>query len=164
MKKNEYLAKEIIESILYMNVATITPDGRPWNTPLVFAYDKHFHLYWLSWKKNQHSINVKNNPQVFATIYDSTVPTDTGFGVYLEGTAWQIKNLKETLLGLKCIYGRRNRIRRPLKEFMNKFPRRMYKFKPKRVWINGYGDVDNNYVDVRVELDMEELKQAIKEK
>jgi len=40
----------------------------------------------------------------------------------------------------------------------------MYKFTPKRVWINGYGDVDSNYVDVRVELDMEELKQAIKEK
>ena len=47
------------------------------------------------------------------------------------------------------------------KEFLKKFPRRVYKFVPEKVWINGGSDIHGNYIDVRIELDLERLKQEI---
>ncbi|OGK24180.1 hypothetical protein A3A46_00525 [Candidatus Roizmanbacteria bacterium RIFCSPLOWO2_01_FULL_37_13] len=94
-------AAKIIKNILYINIATITPDGKPWNSPVYCAYDKNLNYYWLSWKLNQHSKNVRNNPSAFVTIYDSTVPAGTGFGVYFEGKAYELKNIKDILIGIK---------------------------------------------------------------
>lgn len=35
-------AKEIIENILYITVATCSKDGQPWNTPVYCAYDEDY--------------------------------------------------------------------------------------------------------------------------
>ena len=88
-------ATKVIKNILYINIASITPSGKPWNTPVYCAYDKDLSYYWLSWRLNQHSKNIRNNPDVFVTVYDSTVPAGTGFGVYFEGKAYELKNIKE---------------------------------------------------------------------
>jgi general stress protein 26 len=76
-------AKEIIEKIQYITIATVSKDGEPWNTPVYSAYDEDYNFYWISWKENQHSKNIAENNQVFSVIYDSTVPEGTGEGVYI---------------------------------------------------------------------------------
>lgn len=102
-------AAKVIKNILYINIASITPSGKPWNTPLYCAFDKDLNYYWLSWKLNQHSKNIRNNPSAFVTIYDSTVPAGTGFGVYFEGKAYELKNIKDILIGTKEVYKRKKK-------------------------------------------------------
>ncbi|EKD62282.1 MAG: hypothetical protein ACD_52C00246G0002 [uncultured bacterium] len=155
-------AARIIKKILYMNIASITPEGKPWNTPVYCAYDKDLNFYWLSWKLNQHSKNVRNNSCVFTTIYDSTVPAGTGFGVYFQGNACELENPVVIFKGLKVVYKREKRKPRDVIEFLKKFPRRAYKFVPEKMWVNGDGDINGNFIDVRTELDLEEFKQAFK--
>lgn len=41
---------------------------------------------------------------------------------------------------------------RDAREFMGKYPRRVYKAVPEKVWMNDVGDVNGNYVDKRVEV------------
>jgi hypothetical protein len=154
-------AAGIMRRILYMNIASITPEGKPWNSPVYCAFDRNLNYYWLSWKLNQHSKNIRNNPSVFVTVYDSTVPASTGFGVYLEGEARELNNPVEILSGLRLIYGREKRKPRDVVQFLRKFPRRAYKFVPRRAWINGDGEIDGNYVDTRTELDLKGLKEAL---
>lgn len=157
-------AASIIQTILYINIASITPDGKPWNSPVYCAFDRDLNFYWLSWKLNQHSKNIRNNPSVFVTIYDSTVLAGTGIGVYLEGKAYELKNPKDIFLGIKEVYKREKRSPREVIQFLKKFPRRAYKFVPEKAWINGDGDIDGNYIDVRTELDLKKLKQLISKK
>jgi len=154
-------AVKIIKKFLYINIASITPDGKPWNSPVYCAFDKNLNYYWLSWRLNQHSKNIRNNPQVFITIYDSTVPAGTGFGVYFEGKAYELDNPIEILAGLKEIYGREKRSPRDIVQFLKKFPRRVYKFIPERSWINGEGEIGGNYIDNRTELDLKKLKTSL---
>lgn len=94
MKENKKLiiAKEVIEKIEYINLATVTPEGMPWNSPVYTAYDKDYNFYWASDQENIHSKNIINNQNVFAVIYDSTAPAGTGFGIYLKGTAVVVTN------------------------------------------------------------------------
>ena len=58
-------SKEIVEKIEYLNIASITPEGLPWNSPVYCSYDKYLNFYWLSWKENQHSKNIRNNENIF---------------------------------------------------------------------------------------------------
>ena len=41
---------------------------------------------------------------------------------------------------------------RNAKEFLGEYPRRVYKAIPEKVWINGDGDVNGNYIDIRYEV------------
>ena len=154
-------AAKVIKSILYINIASVTPSGRPWNSPVYCAYDKQLNFYWFSWKLNQHSKNIRNNANAFVTIYDSTVPAGTGFGVYLEGQAYEVSNVKDMLVGLKEVYKREKKKPREVVQFLKKFPRRVYKFVPEKIWVNGDRETDGNFIDVRTELDIKKLKATI---
>lgn len=161
MKKLIKTAVSTIKKIEYINIATITPEGLPWNTPVYTAFDKDINFYWLSYKKNQHSINIRNNPNVFVTIYDSTVPTGTGVGLYFKGEAFEITNPKEMIIGLTVVYKRSKHKMRDIIEFLSHFPRRVYKFTPTKAWINGDGDIEGNFIDVRTELNIEKIKEKL---
>lgn len=154
-------AAKVIKNILYINIASITPSGKPWNSPVYFAFDNKLNYYWVSWKLNQHSKNIRNNPSVFVTVYDSTVPAGTGFGVYLEGKAYELTNPKDILIGLRELYRREKRKARDVIQFLKKFPRRVYKFVPEKVWVNGDGEINGNYIDKRTELDLGKLNKIL---
>jgi len=154
-------AASIIKKILYINIASITPEGKPWNTPVYCAFDKELNYYWFSWKNNQHSINIRDNADVFVTVYDSTVPEGTGFGVYFLGKAYELSNPKEMLHAIAVGYARVKKKGRAIKEFLTHYPRRIYKFVPEKVWVNGDGEIEGNFIDVRTELNLNKLKSAI---
>jgi len=154
-------AAKVIKNILYINIASITPEGKPWNTPVYCAFDKQLNYYWLSWKLNQHSVNVRNNPAVFVTVYDSTAKAGTGFGVYIQGKAYELKNPKEIFIALKELYNREKRQPYEVIKFVKKFPSRVYKFVPEKVWVNGDSEIEGNFIDVRTELDLEKLKTLV---
>lgn len=148
-------AKEIIEKILYLTIASVSEDGQPWNTPVYSAYDKNYNFYWASDQNGQHSRNIRANPNVFLVIYDSTVPEGTGEGVYIKAKAYELADEKEIKDALAPLYTRKHQDpekRRPA-EFLGGYPRRVYKAVPEKFWMNADGEKDGNYIDVRVELE-----------
>ena len=65
------------------------------------------------------------------------------------------------LIATKVLYARSNKNPREIIQFLKKYPRRLYQFKPEKVWVNGDGEINGNFIDIRTELNMEELKTEI---
>ena len=150
-------AKKIIEKILYITIATVSKDGQPWNSPVFSAYDESYNFYWNSWKENQHSKNIAENSKVFIVIYDSTVPERMGEGVYIQAKAFMITDEKEIEEARMLLSKRKSKpsskLRSPA-EFLGEYPRRVYKAVPEKVWVNGNGDINGNYIDIRTEVSL----------
>src|SRR5438132_747915 len=81
-------AKRILSANRYMVLAT-SQEGKPWSTPVFYAYDDHYSFYWYSRKDTRHSLSLKENNKIAASIF-GVGNTDEGFGVYLEGTASEV--------------------------------------------------------------------------
>lgn len=161
---NDYfpLVKKVLDDISFGTLATATPDGQPWNSPVVMVHDSELNLYWFSDRDSQHGRNVQANPRVFVVFYDSTVPAnilklDRGF--YVEATAREINDpeIIEHALSL-----RPDPRRYVVADFAAPNPRRVYQATPSRVWIN---DIEKRngkfYRDCRLELPLNELKQFL---
>jgi nitroimidazol reductase NimA-like FMN-containing flavoprotein (pyridoxamine 5'-phosphate oxidase superfamily) len=129
-------AKKIIESNLYINLATTDGDSNPWNTPVFTAYDELYNFYWASWIENQHSQNIEANSRVFATTYDSTVPEGKGEAVYMRGTAHMLTDELEIQKAIDVSYARKNKTPRTIADFTVPTVRRFYCFTPETVWVN----------------------------
>ncbi len=154
--ENENLirAKSIIEKILYITIATASKDGQPWNSPVYSAYDKDYNFFWVSNQNGQHSKNIKENNSAFLVIYDSTVSEGTGKGVYIKARAYELHDEKEIDHALSYLDGRVGMKPHSAQQFLGNMPRRVYKAVPEKVWINDDGEVDGNYIDVRIEVDL----------
>lgn len=153
----EEKAAGVIKNIVYMNIATVTPEGEPWNTPVFYAYDDQLNLYTHSWTKNQHSINIKHNGKAFITIYDSTIPQGEGFGVYIKAKAKITTRPKELLAAVKTVYKRLDRPARAVSQFLGNHPKRGYMFTPEQMWVNGQIKEDGRKVDNREEIEIEQV-------
>lgn len=149
-------AKEIIERILYITIATASKDGRPWNSPVYSAFDEYYNFYWASDREAQHSRNIAENNRVFLVIYDSTVPAYTGEGVFIKAKAYQLKDESDIQRALGRLYRRisENPKKREAKEFLGEYPRRVYKAVPEKMWMNADSEKNGSFVDIRVEVDL----------
>jgi len=147
-------AKKIIADIIYINIATVSPGGKPWNSPVYCAFDEQYNFYWASWRENEHSKNIAQNPNIFITIYDSTAPEGTGEGVYIQANACEITNPQEIEHAIKYYYGRKNGTPRKIEEFLGEYPRRMYKAILEKVWMNDEGNINGNYIDIKTEVNL----------
>lgn len=150
---NAEKAKKIIEKILYITIATSSKDGGPWNSPVYSAFDENYNFFWVSWKENQHSKNIRENNNVFIVIYDSTVPEGTGEGVYIKARAYELTDEKETEHAISYLDERINKKgRHKVSQFIGSIPRRVYKAVPEKFWMNAEGDIKGEYIDKRVEV------------
>jgi hypothetical protein len=88
-------AKEIIAHITYINIASVTDSGLPWNSPVFAAYDDEYNFYFGTHKGSQKAKNIDANPNVFVTIYDSTIAPGDGEGVYIQAKAIRLSKPDE---------------------------------------------------------------------
>ncbi len=132
-------ALRIIEDIQYITIATVCPDGSPWNTPVAPTHDENLVFCWGSDESSIHSQNIRNEKRVFIVIYDSTLPEGTGEGVYMRGEAEELSEYEGNL--------------------------RMYRFNPQQIWINDEEqNTDGSFKrDIRIELNIEDLKSKLKQ-
>lgn len=148
-------AKKIISKILYITIATSTKEGTPWNSPVYSAFDEDYNFYWASDTNGQHSKNINENNKVFLVIYDSTASEGTGEGVYVQAKAQELANENEILQALEVLDKRVGKSRkRDVNEFLGDYPRRVYKAVPEKVWVNDDGEINGNYVDIRIEVEL----------
>jgi hypothetical protein len=141
------IAKKTISECLYLNIASITPSGSPWNTPVYYTFDNNFNLYWYSDKNSIHSENIRNNQEIFITIY---MPDEKSPGIYIEAIAFELST-EEEISNLSM----RDNTKYDPKEFLRESPLRMYKAIPSKVSIST-PETANKYkewwVDKRIEI------------
>lgn len=149
-EKYKQKAIEILAKIQYATVATVTPDGKPWNSPVAHEIDVDHNIYWFSDKESQHSKNVRTNPHAFIVIYDSTAPEGTGEGVYVEADVIELNDAEEIN---KVRNVKKGRVVDDANEFLGEAVRRCYKAIPKRMWMNDAEEKDGKFIrDYRVEV------------
>jgi nitroimidazol reductase NimA-like FMN-containing flavoprotein (pyridoxamine 5'-phosphate oxidase superfamily) len=150
-------AKEILATIKYATLATVTADGKPWNSPVASVVDDDLNVYWFSDKEGQHSQNVRANGEVFIVVYDSTVPWGKGEGVYLQAKAYELNDPAEVQAARRIKKGS-NGADNP-DEFLGDGVRRVYKAVPQRAWMNDVVMDGHTFIkDVRVEVPLEALR------
>ncbi|MFO0970960.1 MAG: pyridoxamine 5'-phosphate oxidase family protein [Candidatus Saccharimonadales bacterium] len=145
-------AKEIIEQVIYLNVATTDQNGQPWNTAVFSAYDEQYNLYWGSDKDAQHSQNIAANNKVFITVYDSTIPAGKGEGVYIQALAEEVTDAEEIKRVHALLQNRRPVPYWKLEQMTGEGAVRIYKAIPRKVWMNDEGEKGGDYVDKRTEV------------
>lgn len=145
-------AATIIRRIKYITIATAAPDGQPWNTPVYSAFDSDYNFFWASDREGQHSRNIRENPRIFLAIYDSTVPEGTGRGVYIQATAQELTEPDAIRHALECLDGRVGKPAHTVDAFLNDMPRRVYQATPQRAWINGDGERNGHFIDIRTDI------------
>ncbi len=145
-------AKEIIEKILYITIASVSKDGEPWNAPVFSAYDQDYNFYWGTYKDSQKAQNIRHDGKVFLVIYDSTVPSGAGEGVYIKATAKELSEPAEVRQAFDLLKARHTA---PFWEFaavQDGGPIRLYRATPERAWMNDDGQKNGFYIDVRTEI------------
>lgn len=86
----ELTARTIIDTNLYLVLATADGTGRPWSSPVYFAHDRYARFFWVSAPETTHSRNIAARPQVGIVIFDSHAPIGTGQGLYISAVAEQV--------------------------------------------------------------------------
>jgi pyridoxine/pyridoxamine 5'-phosphate oxidase len=84
------IAREIVDGTLYMVLATADQSGLPWASPVYFAHRDYREFFWISEPEATHSVNLRDRREVGIVIFDSTVPINTGQGVYIAGVAREL--------------------------------------------------------------------------
>jgi hypothetical protein len=143
-------ARAILDRINYITLATVDEHGRPWNSPVYFAYDSAYRAYWGSHVGSQHSRNIRQNAHAFIVVYDSTALPGTGEGVYIDAHCVELSHPDDIAAAHRVIQARRATPYWTLEEVQGDAPVRLYRADPKRIWMNDEGHENNVYIDVRV--------------
>jgi pyridoxine/pyridoxamine 5'-phosphate oxidase len=99
-------ARALIDSLMYMTLATADEDGRPWASPVWFARASDNEFLWASKPESRHSRNLATRPELAIVIFDSTVPIGAAEAVYLEAVGEELTGAE--LEGAVTIYSRRS--------------------------------------------------------
>ncbi len=151
-------AKQIIADHIYMTIATASKNGQPWISPVFFAYDDKYNLYWVSYKNARHSSLIKDNPQVSIVIFNSQAPEGEGDGVYFEAEVEEITENKEIQFAMNVLGKRvtKEEFRvKKVEEVTEEGAWRIYKAKPLKITKLSRGTtVNGQYIDERVEVSL----------
>lgn len=144
--------QNLLTRIPYVTIATVCPNGQPWNSPVVGKFDQDMNLYWASWKGNQHSMNVAHDSRIFVVIYDSQVPEGQGEGLYLQMRAQELASPEELRQAYKIYETSFFTHKGCESHFQGDCPQRIYKAVPEHIWYNIDGEEKKHFVDKRLEL------------
>ena len=159
MKNYKEQAKKIIADNMYMTVATASLDGNPWISPVFFAYDDIYNLYWVSDRSSRHSDLIRENSKVAIVIFDSSAPEGEGDGVYFEAQVEELNDTQEVEKAMSLLSNRviqeEFRIKK-IDEVTNEGAWRIYKATPQNISKLKEGEyVNGQYVDRRIEVNLE---------
>ncbi|MCI0687217.1 MAG: pyridoxamine 5'-phosphate oxidase family protein [Sporichthyaceae bacterium] len=84
------LARDIIDSNVYLTLGTADGDGRPWATPVYFAHQDYRDFYWISSPDTTHSRNLAVRSELGIVVFDSGVPVGTGQAVYMSAVGTEM--------------------------------------------------------------------------
>lgn len=100
-------ARTIIDTQLYLVLATADAAGRPWSSPVYFAHAGPAEFFWVSSPDATHSRNIATRPEVGMVIFDSGAAIGTGQGVYMSAVAEQVGADDDVARGI-AVFSRRS--------------------------------------------------------
>lgn len=153
-------ARNIIAHNIYCVLSTATPDGLPWVSPVFFAYDDSYTIYWCSAVASRHSQNLyANQGRVAIAIFDSTAPAGTGSGLYFSGTATEETEPECINKAFKLLAHRAEKnLERTAADYQGSSPRRIYRFVPDSTWVSGERvPAGNQLVDTKIPIQLVQL-------
>ena len=161
----EERAKELLSKIEYLNIATASLSSVPWNTPVYAVADKSLKFYWSSWKDAQHSQNIRSNPKIYCTLYDTTRKRGDNNRrcLYFDALAAEVISEEEVSKGTSLLYPEEVDKMNPT-DFLGDGLRRIYSAEPLNAWLNDISErqVTKETIKMRVEIDLEKLKYLYK--
>ncbi len=156
MNEHVQKAKKIISENIYCVIATSSLDSRPWISPVFFAYDSKFNLYWISNKDAHHSDLVRKNQNIAIVIFNSRAPEGEGDGVYFEAVAKELYDDAEIAQAVMILNQRVSKEEfrvRDVSKVRGDGIWRIYRATPVRISKLTDGELINGqYVDRRIEI------------
>jgi hypothetical protein len=153
-------ALELLGGQPYFNVATAS-EGQPWNSPIWVARDAELNLYWSSWIKAVHSINIAKNPRAFLTLFDSTRKRGTNNlrGLYLQCTVVVVEEPVEARKAFELLYPGEPVV---LDDFLGDGQKRFYRATLQHAWLNCLSEreLTPSTIKMRAEVPLALLKAA----
>ena len=154
-------AKELLSSIEYINLATVSESGHPWNTPVYAVHDEGLKFYWSSLKDAEHSKFIRANPQIFFTLYDSTRKRGDNNRrcLYFKGKAVELTDQDEIQKALDLLYGD-DEGENHATDFLGEGLRRIYSALPEEAWLNDKSErqVTKDTIKMRIEVSLESIR------
>lgn len=156
----EEKAKNIIANNLFMTISTATPDGEPWVTPVFYAHDKNYTLYWYSAKNTKHSQLIERNSKVAIAIFNPHASEEEAGGVYIVAKAYEVTedelphvlNLYFSKATTKDLEEKKALMRNK-QDFLGKSILRMYKAIPEKAYVSNDAEKWNGkWIDSRSEV------------
>jgi hypothetical protein len=144
--------QQLLQTIPYATIATVSSDGQPWNSPVVARFDDRLTMYWVSWKDNRHSQNIASEPRIFVVVYDSKMAEGQGVGLYLQMRAYALAS-PLAIKRARQIYDT-SFFTHPFShnQFRPPCPQRLYCAVPERIWYNTDGRHKGHFIDIRREV------------
>lgn len=136
MDKNERVlyAKQLIQRLNYLTLATSNQEGQPWNSPVFGAYDNNGTFYWGSRIDTQHSQNIAENNRGFIVVYDSTVAPSHAEAIYAQVICKELAK-SEINQAIKLLHAKFGDSYMNPADVQEVEPRRLYKAKIIHAWI-----------------------------
>ena len=157
------MAKEIIKNNKFLSLATRNNKGEVWATPLSYSTDADYNFYFTTAVDSIHIDHIRENPHIAFSIFDSTCRVSDIDGLQIKGIVGEVE--KERLPNIVQEYyqqvfpdpNERAEWESEWKHFTKDvFPvYRFFQIMPLEIYKR---DTDNDEVDRRVQIDIEELK------
>ena len=156
--------RSIIANNKYFVMATYGSENSLWTCPLTYVVDENYDFYIVTALDSTHVENIKKNPRIAFTIFDSTLGIDDIDAVQANGIIGQVDN-DDLPSVVKMYYEQafpdpkvRSEWEAPVENFMkDDFP--CYRFFQIKVMEIYKRDTENTDIDRRVKIDIEELKK-----
>lgn len=147
MKANKEI-DAILSATRYITVSTVDQKGKAWAAPVWYVTDDELNFYWWSPMVSQHSVNISHNPNVYITIFDSTVKEGDGIGLYVRAVASELE--EQDIPRIIALYNATTKqFKMSEGNCSGVAPTRLYKAVPREVWINRGGENEGYYEDYR---------------
>jgi uncharacterized protein YhbP (UPF0306 family) len=143
--------KKILEQIRYATISTIDETGAPWAAPVWYVFDEDYNIYYWSPTEAQHSKNIGTNPNVYVTVFDSTLPEGEGIGLYLRASVGEVPE-DELDYAIERYNSSTKVFKLDRENCTGNAPTRIYKAVTKEGWTNDGITKDGFYIDKRVSI------------
>ncbi|AMO54444.1 hypothetical protein GZ77_23050 [Endozoicomonas montiporae] len=152
---NKTSASELLRENPYCVLSTCHANS-PWITPLLYAYDEHWNLYWISSIKSHHSEFLSKNPNAVAIVYQEPDYGRETSALYIEGTVEICNDASSVMTALKHYSVRtESGFSNAPEDYLLDSPCRFYKLTTHKAQSLGEAQWDNNLlIDRRVEVEI----------
>jgi len=142
-------------------LATASPGGEPWPSPVFFNYDGSLRIVWESAREARHSQLIRSNPKA-GIVIANTDPEATDDALYLECLAHEVdgEDVADALeVFLHGPHKQQGRIAHRLEDYFGDEPLRLYVAIPQRAYVPVVTkDEEGRRIDSRKEIEIEDLK------